>query len=135
MIKRLRCLLVVFIMFFLGGCSSEKPVILFNNQPINKKTVHTPVDFFEQGETTYFVVFNPDGFESPYLRLQVIKKNTKVQNWGFKIHMAKNLKIDATKNYFIDSIKMEQAGTYIVSIYYLSDLNRPFVRGIFTVKK
>ena len=133
-IKYFLSLLVLFCTMFLCGCDKEKAVILFNNQPINSQTVYAPVDFFEVGETTHFVIFNPKGFESPYLRLQIIKKETKTKNWGFKIYTSKNLKIDDTKNYYIDSFKLEKAGTYIVSVFYLSDLNRPIVRGIFTIK-
>ena len=119
---------------FLCGCDNEKVVLLFNNQPINEKTVQAPVKYFELGETTHFVVFNPKGFESPYLRMQIIKKETKTQNWGFEVYTARDIKIDATKNFFIDKVKMHKSGTYIMSIYYLNDLNRPLVREIFVVK-
>lgn len=128
-------LLLIISLFFLCGCDKEKPTILFNNQEINKRTVQSPVDFFELGETTHFVVFNPQGFDSPYLRLQLIKKDTKVQNWGFKIAYSKDIKIDTSKNYYIDSINVSQAGTYMLSLFYLNDLNRPIVRGMFVVKK
>lgn len=119
----------------LCGCEKETPIILFNNQEINKTTIQAPVDFFELGETTHFVVFNPKGFEYPYLRLQLIKKETKVQNWGFKIAASKDVKIESSKNYYIDKINVSQAGTYILSLFYLNDLNRPIVRGMFVVKK
>lgn len=119
----------------LSGCDRETPIILFNNQPINTTTVHSPVDYFELGETTHFVAFNPKGFESPYLRLQLIKKDTKVQNWAYKIVFSKDVKIDKEKNYYIDKINVSQAGTYILSLFYLNDLNRPIVRGMFIIKK
>ena len=134
-IKKFLGLLAVISIFLVSGCDKEKAVILFNNQPINSQTLHAPVDIFEMGETTHFVVFNPKGFESPYLRLQIIKKETKTKNWGFKIHTSKNIKIDNTKKYYIDSFKLSQSGSYIVSLFYLNDLNRPIVRGMFTVKK
>jgi len=133
-LKRFWGLIVLGLALFTCGCDKEKPVLLFNNQPINKLTVQAPVNYFELGETTHFVVFNPAGFDSPYLRMQIIKKETKTQNWGFKIHTAKNFKIDSTKNYFIDEVKLSQKGTYIMSIYYLNDLNRPIVRSSFIVR-
>jgi len=67
--------------------------------------------------------------------MQLIKKDTKVQNWGYKIAASKDIKIDMNKNYYIDSIQVSQAGTYIFSLFYLNDLNRPIVRGMFVVKK
>lgn len=122
------------VVFMCCACDKEKAVLLFNNQPINEMTVRVPVNYFELGETTHFVVFNPKGFESPYLRMQIIKKETKTKNWGFNVYTAKNLKIDSEKKYFIDSVKLSKTGTYIMSIYYLSDLNRPIVRGSFVVR-
>ncbi len=137
MIIRKLCLLflVSVLAFLLCGCEKEKPLILFNNQPINKLTVNAPVDYFELGETVHFVAFNPKGFESSYLRLQLVKKDTKVQNWGFKIALSKDIKIDTSKKYYIDSLNVSQAGSYILSLFYLNDLNRPIVRGMFVVRK
>lgn len=135
MLKKIFSFLVLGLTLLLCGCDKETPIILFNNQPINKTTVNSPVDFFELGETTYFVVFNPKGFESPYLRMQLVKKDSKVQNWGFKIARSQDIKIDASKNYYIDKINVSQSGTYILSLFYLDDLNRPIVRGMFVVKK
>lgn len=135
MLKKLLFVLAFGLIFFLCGCDKETPIVLFNNQPINKTTVHTPVDYFELGETVHFVVFNHKGFESPYLRVQLVKKDTKVQNWGFKIAMSRDVKVDTSKKYYIDSMQVSQSGTYIFSLFYLNDLNRPIVRGMFVVKK
>ena len=69
------------------------------------------------------------------MRLQIIKKNTKTQNWGYKVDVSHDVKIDTSKKYYIDSIKLSQAGTYLFALFYLNDLNRPIVRGIFSIKK
>lgn len=135
MIRKILFLLCFVLVFVVCGCEKEKPLVLFNNQQINTTTVQSPVDYFELGETTHFVVFNPKGFESPYLRLQIIKKDTKTQNWGFKIAVSKDVKIDNSKKFYIDSVNISQSGTYILSLFYLNDLNRPIVRGMFVVKK
>ena len=57
-----------------------------------------------------------------------------VQNWGYKIYVAKNLKIDTSKNYYIDEMQISQKGFYIVSVYYFQDLVHPIVRASFEVK-
>ena len=134
MLKNVLCILVVILMFFLCGCEKETPMVLFNNQPINKTTVSYPVNIFELGETTHFVVFNPKGFESPYLRLQIIKKSSKTQNWGYGIAVSRDVKVDTSKKYYIDSVNLSKSGTYLFALFYLDDLNRPIVRGMFTVK-
>ncbi len=125
---------IFFVLGFVCACDKEKAVILFNKQPINTTTIQSPTNLFELGQTTHYVIFNPKGFDSPYLRMQIIKKNTKTQNWGFEVYRAQNMKIDTSKKYYIDKIKMSAPGFYIVSVYYLSDLNRPIVRSSFTVK-
>lgn len=116
------------------GCSKTKPVILFNKEPINQTTVQAATNQFELGETTHYVLFNPQGFKSPYLRMQIIKKNTQTQNWGFDLYRAQDIKVDDTKKFYIDSVKMSQRGFYIVSFYYLSDIVHPIARATFTVK-
>lgn len=132
--KKLLYISVFFLSLFMCGCDKEKPVILFNNQPINSVTVQAPTNLFESGETTHYVIFNPKGFTSPYLRVQFIKKETKTQNWGFSIYRTADVKADTSKKYYIDYVKITKPGTYWVSVYYLSDLNRPIVQGSFTVK-
>ena len=125
---------VILLIFFVSGCEKTQPIILFNNQPINAKTVNYPVTIFQLGETLHYVLLNPKGFESPYLRVQLIKKNTKVQNWGFGLDYTRDVKIDSTKNFYIDSLKLNNSGSYIMSIFYVSDLNRPIARATFVVK-
>ena len=128
--------LIAVMMFFallFCGCDKVQPIILFNKEPINTTTVQAATNSFELGETTHYVLYVPKGFESPYLRMQIVKKNTKTKNWGFDVYRAQNLKIDDTKNYYIDSMKMSQSGFYIVSFFYLSDLVHPIARATFTV--
>ena len=112
----------------------SKSVILFNKEPINTTTIQASNNIFELGDTTHYVLYVPKGFKSPYLRMQIIKKDTKTMNWGYSISHAQNLKVDTTKKYYIDSVKMSQTGLYIVSFYYLSDLLHPISRANFTVK-
>ena len=127
-------LIILFLTLFLTGCDRTRPIILFNNQPINTQTVNSPVTIFQVGETLHYVLLNPQGFDSPYLRIQLIKKNTKVQNWGFGVDFTRNVKIDTTKKFYIDSLKLNNSGSYIMSIFYISDLNRPIARATFVVK-
>ena len=63
MLKKFLYFLIFISIFFLCGCNKEKPIVLFNNQPINTTTVKYPVNIFELGETTHFVVFNPKDVE------------------------------------------------------------------------
>ncbi len=123
-----------FVVFMTCGCNKNAPMLFFNNQPINEVTVNNPVNIFELGETTHFVILCPKGFESPYLRIQVIKKEDKTQNWGYDVYYAKNLKVDTTKKFYIDSLKLHKKGGYIMTVYYLNNLDRAVVRSTFRVK-
>lgn len=134
-VKKFFSYTVLFMALFLTcGCNKNAPLLLFNNQEINTVTIKSPVTIFELGETVHYVILNPKGFTSPYLRIQLIKKETKTQNWGFKIYTSKNVKIDTTKKFYIDSLKLYKSGSYIMSVYYLDDLQRPIVRATFVVK-
>ena len=134
----LNFILLFFVLFF-GVCqlsvyAKAKSVILFNKEPINTTTIQASTNLFELGDTTHYVLYVPKGFKSPYLRMQIVKKDTKTMNWGYSINRAQNIKIDTSKNYYIDSVKMSQPGFYIVSFYYLNDLVHPISRANFTVK-
>lgn len=129
--------LIVILMFsfvFLCGCDRTQPRVLFNKQPINEKTIQASTNLFEAEDTIHYVLLMPNGFKSPYLRMQIIKKNTKTQNWGFDVYRGENIKVDDSKKFYIDKIKLSQPGFYIVSFYYLSDLVHPITRATFTVK-
>lgn len=119
---------------FCFGCDKKEPMLLFNSQPITSRTIAFCSKNFALNEPVNYVLLNPKGFQSPYLRVQIIKKDTKVQNWGAKVHLAKDVKIDASKNFYINDVTLTQSGLYIMSIYYLDDLDKPIARGEFWVK-
>lgn len=57
---------------------------------------------FEKGQRIYYAIVKPDGFKDDAIKIEIIKKNTKVSNFGYSIAYADNLPIDNTKNYYRD---------------------------------
>ena len=77
---------------------------------------------FEKGQRIYYAIVKPDGFKDDAIKIEIIKKNTKVSNFGYSIAYADNLPIDNTKNYYRDYFVMNSSGLYFMQVF---ELRRP----------
>lgn len=118
-----------------ASCSRKKPVLLFNSQPINKQTVSSFSNLFEAGEKIHFAILNPKGFKNNIIRIQVVKKDENTNHWGYSIVYSKDVKIDISKNFYIDYLVMGRKGHYIMQVFYLDNFDIPFVRNDFKVNE
>lgn len=116
------------------GCG-DKPLLLFNAQPITSATINNPARFFRVGEPVHYILINPKGFKSDYIRVQVVKKEEKTEHWGYKIYWAKDYKIDSSKDNYVNYVVINKAGYYFMQIYGFNDFDRVIARNDFWVKE
>lgn len=76
---------------------------------------------FEKGQRIYYAIVKPDGFKDDAIKIEIIKKNTKVSNFGYSIAYADNLPIDNTKNYYRDYFVMNSSGLYFMQVLNFAD--------------
>lgn len=133
-----KILLLIFLVsssVFLSGCNKNKPVLLFNSNPITKQTVGNYSNVFESGQKIYYVILNKKGFKNDIIRIQVVKKEEKAESWGYAINYSKDVKVDQSKNYYIDYFVINREGSYFMQAFYLDNFDTAFVRNPFTVKE
>lgn len=129
-------LILIISTIFLSGCAikSKKPILLFNSQKINAKTIYDAQKIFKPNQKVYYVILMPNGFKKEYLRMQIIKREDKVVQGGANIYMSKDLFIDASKKYYIDSFSIGSSGTFVVRFFYGNKLEKPFLENILWIK-
>lgn len=126
--------LILFLVLITPGYAKEKPVILLNSQPITQETVNCPVQNFSVDQKINYVLITPKGFTDSVLRVQIVKKEEKVDSWGYSVYTAKDVCIDKNQKFYIDYLTVGRPGCYIMSIYEIKDLNKPLARTVFWVK-
>lgn len=121
-------------MFILTGCSEEKPVVAFSKTPFSNESTYNPASIFKTGEKIFFAVYNPDGFKTRLLKLQIFKKESeKSEFWGYEYLYNRTIELK-NKNSYTDYIVINNAGFYVFQFFDFTDFQKPVVLGIIKVE-
>lgn len=112
-----------------------KPYVLFGKDTISQSSLTNIEKFFSVGQKINFLVYNPDGFKSNLVRIQILKKDEKVEQWGISIVHARDIQIDTSKPYFTNTIVLWQEGYYIFRVFSHDNMKKPFVETDFWIKE
>ena len=127
------CLLCLFSLV-LSGCSKNKPILAFSKTPFTKQTLYNTTNKFRTGERIYFAVYNPEGFKTRLLKLQVFKKeNEKSEFLGYEYLYNRTLELKNKYN-FTDYVVINNSGYYIFQIFDFTDFQEPIILGIILVE-
>lgn len=130
------CLIsIVFACGFGFRFRKHKALLLFNSQPITNQTINNAGRHFPVGEKVYFILLNDEGFTDDYIRVQIVKKEEKTYHWGYKVHWAKDYKIDSSAKYFQSYFVLDQPGYYFMQIFSFDDFDLPIIRNDFWIGK
>lgn len=121
---------MLFSVFFLGGCSREKPFVVFSSTPILEST--TPEYKFQTGQKIYYAVVHPKGFKEDHIKVQIFKKDEKSEYWGYS-HIYNRTCELTHKKFYRDYIVIHTPGLYVMQVFYISDLGRPITMQDFWV--
>lgn len=134
--KKLLLLLLIPIIFLVSGCTKEEkqhPFIALHSKPITRDNVFDVEQNFPLSKRIYYLIWNPDGFQSDSLRIQIMKKNEKYSHWGLSLYEANDVMVDTSQKYYRDYFVINQTGLFLVSVFQPQDLKRPLVRAYFWV--
>lgn len=126
---------IIFLTLLTSGCNRQKPIILFNKDPISKENIFANTRNFKIGERIYYIAIVPKPLEHPYIRIQVIKKDAKTEFWGYKIHYSIDSRL--TKDqiyYYTDYLVIHEPGYYFLQVFSKDNLAEPLARGDFFVR-
>jgi len=114
----------------------EKPsLFLSTSDPREKIAVEEPLEntsIFKKQTRIYFLVYNPDGFKSDYIKYQVIKQDDKAHIGGYTRIQNKTCRIK-DRHYYIDYIVIQEAGKYALQIFDIENLHHWITYGHFRV--
>ena len=78
--------------------------------------------YFKKGEKIYFLIQNPNGFASDYIKYQIIKQDDNAHIGGYSRFLNKTAKLK-NKNYFSDYFVLYQKGKYYLQVFDITDTN------------
>lgn len=132
--KKTLSLLILSFSLLVSGCDKEKPILVLNSQVITKDTVNYPVQNFKIRQRINYALLMPKGFKDSVIRMQIIKKDEKVANWGYKIYQAQDIPIDTSKNYYIGYFTIPEKGYYLMRVFEIRNLDKQLAIMDFWVK-
>ncbi len=123
-----------FVLLLTVGFGSNKTKIAFSSAPFTKDGNNAIKTAFSTGERVYFGIYNPKGFKTRLIKVQIIKKESeKSEFWGYEYFYNRTAELD-NKNYYTDYITFNNPAFYIFRIFEYTDLNEPLVSGIIKVE-
>lgn len=129
------CLALTFVTLGISGCKREKPIILFNRAPITKETVLDNGREFRADERIYYLFITAKPLKSPYIRIQIIKKDEKVEFWGTKIAYSNDYKLSKDQVYYYDDyVVLREKGHYFMLVFSKDNLDKPIAFSDFFVR-
>ena len=140
--KFFKSLLIMFLLtacFFTGafrwGNVGDKGVQLyFSIQPIQKNNINNVGRVFRAGDRVYYLLTSPRDFRDEYLRIQIIKKEQKTNQWGYKLYRSKDVHIERGQREFMSYFVINEPGYYFVQIFSFDDFDRVVARNDFWIK-
>lgn len=121
--------IAIFILFFffsnVAFAKKEKPLLILTskNPAITKASIDGVVaeKYFKKNSKIYFIIYNPNGFKSDYIKYQIVKQDDLAHVGGFT--RARNVtKRVKDKNFFSDYFTLGIEGKYFIQIFDIENL-------------
>lgn len=118
----------------LSECKKLTTMILFNHSPISKENVLNNSKTFKPDERIYYLFITEKPLKSQYIRVQLIKKDEKVEFWGTKIVYSNDYKLNKDQMYYYDDyLVIREAGHYYMLIFSKDNLEKPVATSDFYI--
>lgn len=124
------------LMFTTAACTTDKPAILFNKNPITKETVMDYSTVFKPDVRIYYLILLPKKVHSRFIYIQIIKKDNSQERLGYKLYWANTVRLkDEQVFYYDDYIVISQPGAYIMKVYSKDNPTVPLTMAQFFVRQ
>lgn len=119
-------LLIINFLFLPSFANKTKAVLYMSSYNPEVKDITKPYlekeRYFKKGQKIYFLINNPAGFKSKYIKYQIIKQDDNAHVGGFT--RIKNTTVQTeNKNSYSDYFVIWQKGKYFLQIFDITDLN------------
>lgn len=137
--KKILFILILFLSTAgLFGCDGQKPDkagILFSSIPFSKETGYKRADTFKKGNKVYYLIYNPKGFKTRLLKVQVFRKDdgeAAGEFFGYEYLYNKTIEL-SDKKFHTDYFIINKKGFYIFQIFEYTNTIKPIIKGIVKV--
>ena len=115
----------------------EKPILIITDKNpqgefgYDEKIIN--YETFKKNQRIYFLIYNPKGFSSNYIKYQITKQDDKAHIGGYTRirNITKRLN---DKYYFSDYFLLTEAGKYYLQVFDITNLHQWLAIGAFGVK-
>ena len=117
--------------------NKEKPILIITDKNpkgefgYDEKIINYEV--FKKNQRIYFLIYNPKGFESNFIKYQIVKQDDKAHVGGYTRIRNITKRIN-DKYYYSDYIVLSEAGKYYLQIFDITNLHQWLAIGAFGVK-
>lgn len=133
-------LLIVFLLVFSQGCfawakKQKASLYITSTNPFDDKNYDVQIQkdsVFKVNSRIYFLVYEPNGFKSNYVKYQIVKQDDNAFVGGYTRIRNKTVRLK-NKNYYTDYFVLSECGKYFLQIFDVVDLNKEVVMGAFRV--
>ena len=113
----------------------QKPVLLlspYDPRISNYDTKLEQANVFKKGEKIYFMIYNPKGFESQYIKYQIIRQDDNAFEGGYKRERNVTIRVN-DKNKYVDYFVLNRVGKYYIQIFDITNLQQWLAINAFMV--
>ena len=128
--NKILCVIFVNLFFILpvfsfGNKKLKSSLFLSKTDPLIFDNYDTKIQqdrYFRLGDKIYFLIQNPQGFSSDYVKYQIVKQDDNAHIGGYSRVINKTVRLK-NKYYFSDYFVLYQTGKYYIQIFDIIDTN------------
>ena len=137
MFKFIKSLLIIFLaVVCLCGFSKrtkEKSFIIFASDEVTLTNLASTKVNFELGETVHYLVYVPKGFQDDFVRIQVLKKDTKTNFGGYSAKYTYDSEVTPKSSVLTGKIAVHEPGLFVMQVVEFSHPTKAVSVGAFKV--
>ena len=135
--KKLITIFVLFLVIFsTSACKkTDKAAILFNQEKITVENVMNYSSVFRPNQRIYYLVIIPKKIQTRSIEIQVIKKDNKYEQFGYKLAWSYSARLKDDQIYYYDDyVVLPETGDYIMKVYSKDNPTKMLCAAQFYVK-
>ena len=117
------------------GDKNKSSLYISATNPMEDSNYETEIQshsVFKINSRIYFLIYNPKGFKSNYIKYQIVKQDDKAHIGGYTRARNKTVRLK-NKNYYCDYFVLSETGKYFLQVFDITDLNTELAVGAFRV--
>ena len=138
MFRVIKGLLILFFVFVcLCGFSKrtkEKPFIMFASDEVTLTNLASTKTTFEKGDDIHYLVYVPKGFQDDFVRIQVLKKDTKTDFSGYKVKYTYDTEVTPKSSTLAGKLTVYEEGLFVMQIVEFAHPAKAVSVGAFKVE-